>query len=107
MVPSTSRDSGTGVPGTSTAAGSGTAIMWTLPPWSSARHSLPLLSPPGPDGRDGMPRGTRVHPSGTWTGRSARAARSEERRVGEEGRSRGAPDHLKKNKITEDATDGL
>src|SRR5256885_6180831 len=28
----------------------------------------------------------------------ARAARSEERRVGEEGRSRGAPDHLKKKK---------
>src|SRR2546427_10749140 len=44
----------------------------------------------------------RTSPSLIWPAMAnAMAMRSEERRVGEEGRSRGAPDHLKKKKGTE------
>src|SRR2546426_9632367 len=49
-------------------------------------------------GFSARPGGGRAAGSGRPTAPQRRAGRSEERRVGEEGRSRGAPYHLKKKK---------
>src|SRR3712207_8945833 len=65
------------------------------PGWSAARRARTLASP--------TPPGRPSSPSSPAAGERAPAhrPRSEERRVGEECRSRGAPDHLKKKKCSE------
>src|SRR2546430_15566122 len=63
---------------------------------SRSWRSTPIARPPG---SGGCPSSGPAGPGGGRCARSARASRrSGERRVGEEGRSRGAPGHLKKKK---------
>src|SRR5256886_12754986 len=74
-----------------------------------ARRYFPLSPPTAPSSRKARSRGwmvwrRRARLSHSWAepGILRTRVRSEERRVGEEGRSRGSPYHLKKKKIQTD-----
>src|SRR5256885_17116497 len=78
-----------------------TGVQTCALPISPARSVRPVRTLSGAR-RDGGARPARGVAGGQRfvrrTRRGNAGARSEERRVGEEGRSRGAPDHLKKKK---------
>src|SRR2546421_12109776 len=62
------------------------------------RFAATVAQPVVVDGNTVIPKGARVSGVVVESRHGGRIKRSEERRVGKEGRSRGSPYHLKKNK---------